>query len=93
MQRRRAVNATASKCFYFSPCSLYVPVFSFFAIRRSFACGEGAVAATATAAAAAVRRSFSLMISVLSVVVMVCLFCCLFCAILALLLLCYSCDS
>ena len=46
-----------------------------FAIRRSFACGEGALATTAAAAAAAaaVRCSFPLIISVLSVVVMVCL--------------------
>ena len=93
MQRRRAVNLN-SKCFYFSPCSLYVAVFSFFAIRRSFACGEGALAARAsTPAAAAVRCSFSLIISVSSVV-MVCLLCLLFCVILALLLLWYySCDN
>ena len=59
-----------------------------FAIRRSFACGEGALAATAAAAAAAaaaaVRCSFSLIISVLTVVVMLCLLCCLLCVTLAL---------
>ena len=60
-------------------------------IRLSFACSEGALAATA-AAAAALRCSFSL-ISVLSVIAMVCLWCFLFCVILALLLLCYSCGS
>ena len=64
MQRHRAVNLN-SKCFFFIfPCSLYVSVSACvsFAIRRSFACGEGALAATA-AAAAAVRCSFSLIIS------------------------------
>ena len=43
-----------------------------FAIRPSFAGGEGALSATSVAAAA-VRCSFTLIISVLSVVVMVCL--------------------
>ena len=74
----------------------YVAVFSF-AIRRSFACGEGAPAATAAAAAAAaaVLCSFSLIISVLSVAVIVCLLCYLFCVTLALLVaaILYSCDS
>ena len=66
--------------------------FAFFAIRRSFACGEGALATTAAAAAAAVCYGFSLIISVSSVVVMVCLLCCLFCVILALLIL-VSCGA
>ena len=58
--------------------------FLFFAIRRSFACGEGALAAkAATAAAAAVRCSFGLVINVFSVLVTVCLLYCLFCVILA----------
>ena len=92
MQRRRAVNLNG-KCFYFFPCSPYVAVSVrvSFAIRRSFACGEGALAATAAAAAAAAARCiFNLVIKILSVVVMVCLLCCLFCVILALLLLYYS---
>ena len=83
MQRRRAVNLN-SKCFCFFPCSLYVAVsaYVYFAIRRSFACGEGALAAT-TAAASISRCSFSV-ISVLTVVVMVCVLCCLCCVMLAL---------
>ena len=70
MQRRRAVNLNC-KCFYLFS-RVYVAVFACvsFAIRLSFACGEGALATTAAAAAAAVSCSFSLIISVLSVVVM-----------------------
>ena len=56
---------------------------SSFAIRRWLSCGEGPLAAT-TAAAAAGRCSFSLIISVLTVVVMVCLLFCLFSLTLAL---------
>ena len=79
------------RCFYFYPFALYVAVFSFFAIRRSFACCEGALAATAvTAAAAAVCCSVSLIVSVLCV--MFCLLCCLICVILGVLLCYYSCD-
>ena len=79
------------RCFYFYPFALHVAVFSFFAIRRSFACCEGALAATAmTAAAAAVCCSVSLIVSVLCV--MFCLLCCLICVILGVLLCYYSCD-